>query len=174
MYKINYDAAIFEHEGKSGIGVIIRDSHGAAIATLSQLIPCAYQAADMEAIATNRALEFAREIGINEAILEGNSSLVHQALKRGEHSLSPFGLLVEDIKRGEHSLSPFGLLVEDIKLFSASFSTLLYSHTKREGNKVAHGLVRHAIHILDYVVWMESMPPLSYAVFQADLANIVQ
>ena len=85
----------------------------------------------MEAIATNRALEFAREIGINKAILEGNSSLVHQALKRGEHSLSPFGLLVEDIKRGEHSLSPFGLLVEDIKLFSASFSTLLYSHTKR-------------------------------------------
>ena len=148
MYKINYDAAIFEHEGKSGIGVIIRDSHGAAIASLLQLIPCAYQAADMEAIAANRALEFAREIGINEAILEGDSSLVHQALKRGEHSLSPFGLLVEDIK-----------------LSSASFSTLLYSHTKREGNKVAHGLARHAIHILDYVVWMESVPPLSYAVF---------
>ena len=68
----------------------------------------------MEAIAANRALEFAREIGINEAILEGDSSLVHQALKRGEHSLSPFGLLVEDIK-----------------LSSTSFSTLLYSHTKR-------------------------------------------
>ena len=111
----------------------------------------------MEAIAANRALEFAREIGINDAILGGDSSLVHLALKRGEHSLSPFGLLVEDIK-----------------LSSASFSTLLYSHTKREGNKVAHGLVRHAIHILDYVVWMESMPPLSYAVFQADLANIIQ
>ncbi|XP_023887819.1 uncharacterized protein LOC111999944 [Quercus suber] len=135
LYKINYDAATFQHEGKSGIGVIIRDSHGAAIASLSQLVPCTYQAADMEAIAANRVLEFAREIGINEAILEGDSSLVHLALKRGEHSLSPFGLLVEDIK-----------------LSSASFSKLLYSHTKREVNKVAHGLARHAIHVLDYVV----------------------
>ena len=136
MYKINYDAATFEHEGKSGIRVIIRDSHGAAIAFLSQLIPCAYQAADMEAIAANRALEFAREIEINDAILEGDSSLVHLALKRGEQSLS-----------------------------STSFRTLHYSHTKREGNKVTHGLARHTIHVLDYVVWMESVPPLSYAVF---------
>ena len=111
----------------------------------------------MEAITANRALEFAREIGINDAILGGDSSLVHLALKRGEHSLSPFGLLVEDIK-----------------VPSASFCTLLYSHTKREGNKVAHGLARLAIHVLDYVVWMESVPPPSYAVFQADLANIVQ
>ena len=82
----------------------------------------------MEAIVANRALEFAREIGINDAILEGDSSLVHLALKRGEHSLSPFRLLVEDIK-----------------LSLASFSTLLYSHIKREGNKVAHGLARHVI-----------------------------
>ena len=135
LYKIDYDAATFEHKGKFGIGVIIRDSHGAAIASLSQLIPYAYQAADMEAIAANRALEFAWEIGINDVILEGDSSLVHLALKRGEHSLSPFGLLVEDIK-----------------VSSASFRTLLYSHTKREGNKVAHRLARHAIHVLDYVV----------------------
>ena len=35
LYKINYDGATFEHEGKSGIGVIIGDSHGAAIASLS-------------------------------------------------------------------------------------------------------------------------------------------
>ena len=75
---------------------------------------------------------------------------------------------------GEQSLSPFGLLVEDIKVSSASFHTLLYSHTKREGNKVAHGLARHTIHVLDYVVWMESIPPLSYAVFLANLANIFQ
>ena len=35
LYKINYDAATFEQEGKSGIRVIIQDSHGAAIASLS-------------------------------------------------------------------------------------------------------------------------------------------
>ena len=111
----------------------------------------------MEAIVANRALEFVREIGINDAILEGDSSLIHLALIRGEQSLSPFGLLVEYIK-----------------VPSASFRTLHYSHTKREGNKVTHGLARHTIHVLDYVVWMESVPPLSYVVFQADLANIVK
>ncbi|KAL0012810.1 hypothetical protein SO802_007918 [Lithocarpus litseifolius] len=95
---MNYDGATFEYEGKSGIGVIIRDSCGAAIASLSQLIPHAYQVADMEAIAATRTLEFAREIGITDAILEGDSCLVHHALTRGEQSLSPFGLLVEDVK----------------------------------------------------------------------------
>ncbi|XP_030973272.1 superoxide dismutase [Mn], mitochondrial-like [Quercus lobata] len=37
----------------------------------------------MEAIAATRALEFAREIGITDAILEGDSCLVHHALTRG-------------------------------------------------------------------------------------------
>uniref|UniRef100_A0A7N2KKA3 Reverse transcriptase zinc-binding domain-containing protein n=1 Tax=Quercus lobata TaxID=97700 RepID=A0A7N2KKA3_QUELO len=65
---------------------------------LDELIPRAYHVADMEAIAATRALEFAREIGITDAILEGDSCLVHHALTRGEQSLSPFGLLVEDLK----------------------------------------------------------------------------
>ncbi|XP_075675266.1 uncharacterized protein LOC142644567 [Castanea sativa] len=157
LYKINFDSATFEHVGKSGIGVIIQDSSGVAIASLSQLVPRAYQATDMEAIAATRALEFAREIGITDVILEGDSWLVHHALTSSEQSLSPFGLLVEDVK-----------------LFSTRFHTLLYSHTKREVNKVAHGLARHAIYVSDYVVWMEYVPPLSYAVFQADLASIIQ
>ena len=83
-------------------------------------------------------------------------------------------LIFVSLINGEQSLSPFGLLVEDIKVSSASFCTLLYSHTKREGNKVAHGLTRHTIHVLDYVVWIESIPPVSYAVFLANLANIFQ
>ncbi|KAK9986095.1 hypothetical protein SO802_031046 [Lithocarpus litseifolius] len=91
--------------------------------------------ADMEAIAATRTLEFAREIGITDAILEGDSCLVHHALTMGEQSLSPFGLLVEDVK-----------------VSSTSSRTLLYSHTKRESNNVAYGLARHAIHLSDYVV----------------------
>ncbi|XP_065617672.1 potassium transporter 19-like [Quercus suber] len=99
----------------SGTFSVIQQSLSLGCFPRVKLIPCAYQAADMEAIAANRALEFAREIGINDAILEGDPSLVHLALKRGEQSLSPFGLLLEDIK-----------------VSSASFRTLLYSHIKRE------------------------------------------
>ena len=111
---------------------------------------------EIEAIAATRALEFARVVGINNVVMEGDSWLVHHAL-------------IND----EKSLSPFGLLIEDVKLFSSCFSKLLYSYTKREGNKFAHGLTRHAIHFSDYVVWMEPVPLLSYNVFRADLAGTI-
>ena len=45
-------------------------------------------------------------------------------------------------------LAPFGLLVEDAKILSQQFDQMLYSHIKREGNFVAHGLARYAIGIL--------------------------
>ena len=48
-----------------------------------------------------------------------------------------------------------------------------YSHTKREDNKLAHSLVRTAIHVSDYVVWMEYVPPFSYNVFQANLTGTI-
>ena len=39
LYKINYDGATFDSENMSGIGVVIRDSQGSAIAALSQQLP---------------------------------------------------------------------------------------------------------------------------------------
>ena len=47
-----------------------------------------------------------------------------------------------------------------------------YSHTKRKGLKFAYSLARHAIHILDYVVWMKFVPLPSFIVFQVDLVII--
>ncbi|KAL0017323.1 hypothetical protein SO802_004392 [Lithocarpus litseifolius] len=130
------------------LGVLSSSSPATCILKIS-FEPALYPfAADMEAIAATRALEFAREIVITDAILEGDSWLVYHALTSGEQSLSSFGLLVEDVK-----------------VFSIRFRTLLYSRTQREDNKVAYRLVKHAIHVSDYVVWMESVPLLSYAVF---------
>ena len=77
MFKINYNGATFEHEDKSEIGVVIWDSSGQPIAALSQQIPWAYNAVERGAIATTRVLEFAREVGINNAVMEGDSWLVH-------------------------------------------------------------------------------------------------
>ena len=53
---------------------------------------------EIEAIAATRALEFAREVGINNVVMEGDSWLVHHALINDEKYLSPFGLLTEDVK----------------------------------------------------------------------------
>ena len=47
-----------------------------------------------------------------------------------------------------------------------------YFHTKRKGLKFAYSLARHAIHISDYVMWMDFVPPSSFIVFQFDLVGI--
>ena len=52
------------------MGVIVRDSDGLAIAAMSKKIPQLLQPTEIEAMVATRALEFAREVGISEAILE--------------------------------------------------------------------------------------------------------
>ena len=36
-----------------------------------------------------------------------------------------------------------------------------------------NNVVRHAIHVSDYIVWMEFVTPLSYNAFQADLTGTI-
>lgn len=69
-------------------------------------------------------------------------------------------------------LSYSGVLLKDVRHCSRFFNQLRYSHVKREGNKIAHSLAKYAKHISDFVVWMESIPPYCFLVFQADLAGI--
>ena len=64
--------------------MVIWDSSGQPIVALSQQIPCAYNAVEIEAIAATRVLEFTREVGINNAVMEGDSWLVHHALINDE------------------------------------------------------------------------------------------
>ena len=97
-------------------------------------------------------LSFAHYIGIMQTILEGDSLAMIKALK-------------EDV----HSLAPTSLLIEDVRILSQNFDQLLYSHTKREGNSMAHSLTRYAIGIPDFLVWMEDVPPHIWSVLQIDL-----
>lgn len=115
VYKINYDGQVFAGTNKLGIGVVIRDCHG----QLGQ----AYQLLDVEALAACRALEFGSELGIHREIVEGDSEVVVKALG--------------NLDNGFHS---YGLLINDAALFSGLVSELLYSYTRRDGNKVAHSL----------------------------------
>ena len=45
-----------------------------------------------------------------------------------------------------------GLLIEYIRFNASFFNQLLYSHVKKEGNKVAHKLARHALCISNFSV----------------------
>lgn len=79
------------------------------------------------------ALEFALEIGITNAVMEGNSLLVTQAFVAHTNSLANSKFLCNNFN----------------ELY---YSHLYYSHVMREGNKIARSLARHAKHIVDFVV----------------------
>ena len=92
-------------------------------------------------MAAIRAIEFAREIGVDRIMDEGDSSIVTKALS----TKNP-------------ALALYGLLIEDTRVFEGNFLELSYSHTKREGNEVAHCLARLALTLSDVAVWMEDVP----------------
>ena len=107
----------------------------------------------IEALAASRALELAADIGLDRIVLEGDSKVVTQALETKDMGLAAYGLLISDACT-----------------LARNFSEVSYSHTKREGNKVAHGLAKLAANLADCVIWMEEVPPSINHFVQADLA----
>ena len=103
----------------------------------------------------NKALEFAREMDIVDAVLEGDSLVVMTTLKSKNTGLASFGLLLQD------SL-----------VLSSGFSKLSYFHTKREGNIVAHNLTQLAINSTNCVIWMENGASDVLTSYHADLADV--
>ena len=142
LVKINFNSAVFSKENISGIGVVVKDENWLVLGSCTKRLSQAYSAMETETMAAAIALVFASELGVRQANLEGDSMAVIKALKETEYPLSPSGLLLEDVR-----------------MFSQGFDTMLYSHTKREGNFVAHSLARHAISIIDFLVWIEDVPP---------------
>ncbi|KAK7857643.1 putative ribonuclease h protein, partial [Quercus suber] len=141
-YKINYDGAIFPQQGKAGIGVVVRDEVGAVLASLSQQMPLPTTVAQVEALAARRAVEFALEMGVTIVVIEGDSESICRELQ----DPSP-------------SLALHGHVLQDAKCLSNSLQSVSFTHVRREGNTVAHGLARWAINWPNLTVWMEDVPP---------------
>ena len=111
---------------RSSIGVIVRDSRGMAMVSLSHNIPLPHSVVDLETLAASRALDFSLEIGLDKAVLEGDSEIEMNALK-------------DDFS----SLASFGLLILDAQMLAGLFSCISFLHLGRDGNSVAHNLARH-------------------------------
>ena len=75
------------------------------------------------------------------------------------------------MKAAECFLSPTGLLIEDVKRVANSYARLLYSHVKRNGNRIAHSLVKNALRILDFQVWMEDVLSNIVSILQLDVVD---
>ena len=151
-YKANFDAAIFQDDGRENIGVIIRDSNGSAMVSLSQNIQLSNSVVEVEAMAANRAIELSSELGFDKIIFEGDSEIVIKALTE----YSP-------------SLASFGLLIKDAQVLVDRFNWVRFQHVGRDGNNVTHNLVRHVRHVMGFSVWMEDVPIHCFAIYQADM-----
>ena len=98
VYKINYDGAVSLSLNCSGIGVVIRNNARLVVASFAQRFCQAYKPVEIEAMATTRAIEFAREIGVDRIMVEGDSSTVTKALSTKNPALASYGLLIEDAR----------------------------------------------------------------------------
>ncbi|KAL0009992.1 hypothetical protein SO802_005100 [Lithocarpus litseifolius] len=153
--KANFDGAIFQGRDEAGIGIIIRNDHGLVMTTLTQVIPLPTSVEIVEVLAARRALIFASELGFDQVILEGDSEIAIRAMNSEDYSAASFGHIISDIKS-----------------FSSHFRALVFQHTRRLGNKVAHRLARAACTFSSSLcTWMEEVPVCTYADYSAETIN---
>lgn len=86
--KVNFDGALFRYIGKTGMRVIIRDSNGQAITSLSEQASLPFSPDIAEVMAAARALSFAQDLGYTSFILEGDSANKITTLSSVEKSLA--------------------------------------------------------------------------------------
>ena len=65
-----------------------------------------------------------------------------------------------------------GLLIEDVKMFANNYVRLLYSHIKRNGNRVAHRLAKNVLCIPDFQILMEDVSPHFVSILQLNVVYL--
>jgi hypothetical protein len=81
ILKVNWDAAVDGGGKKIGMGAIVRDFDGKALAMMCDSLDLIHNPLLAEALAARRAVELCLLMGIRKAILEGDSLQVVQALQ---------------------------------------------------------------------------------------------
>ena len=141
LCKINVDGALFPTKKLVGIGVVIRDQQDRLLAALCRKIGAQLGVLEVEAKAYEAGVLLARHLGLKDGVLEGDSLIVFNALKR----VSQPPILIAAIVEGIHAL---GL---DIRVVD-------YSHVRRIGNQLAHILARQAQSLVNDVIQIEEIP----------------
>ena len=121
LLKVNFDGAVFQDTYHVGIGVVIKDSEGKVLSALSERTKLHPTVDDVEAMACRRAIEFAIESGLQQALFEGDSATVINYINDGQPCLASF----------EH-------IIEDAIDLTSHLCYCSFSHVQRKGNAVAN------------------------------------
>ena len=81
----------------------------------------------MEAIAASRAVTFAKEIGLNSIVLDGDLAAIIDSLKNDEVSLIDYSHLIEEVKHiaGSFAICGFLLLKDRVILLLITLLDML-------------------------------------------------
>ncbi|KAK9272452.1 hypothetical protein L1049_002825 [Liquidambar formosana] len=136
VFKINVHSTFFAEHHCVGLGMMVRDCEGQAIAARSKKIFGLFSPVVVEAMAFQFALGIAYDLGLHSVEMEGDSVEVVNALLSNEALFSPFGLIIKDIQ-------------SDASQF---FDVVSFSHIRHEGNELAHGFARHTKNVEDFTL----------------------
>ena len=150
----NIDAR-FQEEDRAGTGVIIRDCQGKGLAQWSEIIPHPLTVVELETLTASKVLQCVADLSLNDVSLEGDSEII-----------------INTLNEDSHSLASFGIPIQDVKCFANLFHCIRFSHVRKEGNSVAHNLIRHARHVTVFQVWMKDVPSHTVDTYHANLPTI--
>ncbi|XP_075650029.1 uncharacterized protein LOC142620555 [Castanea sativa] len=117
-----------------GVGVIIKDDKGRLEAAMSKKIQAPLGAMEAEAVAHEVGLLFAKDIGIHNIIIEGDSLIIHNALC--EMSNPP---------------SSVAAIIQGMQDLCKEFQGVEFSHIRRQGNMPTHLLAKHTSGVIDFI-----------------------
>ncbi|KAL4369617.1 hypothetical protein GQ457_05G031680 [Hibiscus cannabinus] len=119
--KLNFDGSFYLQAKKSWSGLIIRDSVELILASAYHSNSDINSAFEAEALAAVQGLDFAKDLGFHQLIVEGDSRTVINKLSHPELDRS--------------NIHPF---ISDAKHLSRSFQSCRFTFVCRDENKVAH------------------------------------
>lgn len=73
VFKLNFDVAIFKELDRSGFRAVVRNDKGEAMAAMSAISPAVRSSDEAELLACRKAIEFARDAGFLELVIEGDN-----------------------------------------------------------------------------------------------------
>lgn len=142
-FKANWDVALCKERSRMGIEIIMRDFKGLVYAALRKTMEIYTEAAIAEAMGALRAMEFCKEIGLQEVLFEGDAEVV-----------------VKAINNKDSTWCRYGHIIEDIKLLLGYFRRREVIYAKREAKGAAHGLAKMVTREQIDKLWMEEIPSI--------------
>ncbi|KAK2635971.1 hypothetical protein Ddye_030763 [Dipteronia dyeriana] len=142
LFKINTDATIDGHNGKVGIGIIIRDAAGEVLASSALPISAGFNSQIAEATAILKGLQLGISLGLRPCVVESDCLSVVKLISSGQVPFAEIGLIIQDVVN---------------LLGSSPGSCVVFAHMER--NKAAHMLAKICLTVLSDFVWMEDFPP---------------